>query len=191
MKYDIAGMFSTPLLRFDFKTHKDNNTLINLIKNWETKPHSLVSGAESSYLNGDKHILDHDDLKDMKNDFQKAVDVYCDKVGLPNNIKISLSWFNILHKQQSVNLHRHEVSIVSAAYYPKVDEGSVGLRFRSPISQYRMHEFFVKDSEFNVREIEVDCEQGVLYLFPSWLEHFSNPNQTNERITISFNTMYV
>ena len=39
-------------------------------------------------------------------------------------------------------------------------------------------------------EIEVKCEQGILYLFPSWLEHYTRENQTNERITLSFNTYY-
>jgi len=80
---------------------------------------------------------------------------------------------------------------VSAAYYPKVDQGSAGLNFVSPLQPYRMHELFNKNTEYNTKTVEVPCEQGVLYLFPSWLEHFSNPNQTDERITISFNTMYV
>lgn len=191
MKYHIANMFATPILQFDFKDHKDNQTLLKLINNWETKPHGLVSGAESSYLKGDQHILDHEDLKDIKADFQKAVDVYCDKIGLPDNVKISMSWFNKLGKGQSVQLHRHEVSVVSAAYYPKADQGSTGLQFVSPLQPYRMHELFSKNTEYNTKSVEVPCEQGILYLFPSWLEHFSMPNQTNERITISFNTMYV
>ena len=54
-----------------------------------------------------------------------------------------------------------------------------------------MHEFFVQNTEYNVKNVEVPCEQGALYLFPSWLEHYTNQNQTDKRITISFNTMYV
>ena len=124
-------------------------------------------------------------------DLVKAVDIYCDKVGLGNNVKISMSWFNVLEKGQSVNLHRHEVSVLSAAYYVKADKDSAGLNFKSPIDPYRMHEYFVKNTEYNVKNVEVACEQGTLYLFPSWLEHYTNPNQTDKRITISFNTMYV
>ena len=45
-------------------------------------------------------------------------------------------------------------------------------------------------SLLNQNEIEVKCEQGILYLFPSWLEHYTRENQTNERITLSFNTYY-
>jgi uncharacterized protein (TIGR02466 family) len=191
MNYNIANMFPTPVLKFDFASHKDNAKLLELIKTWDTGSHALVSGAQSSYMKSDKHILDHEDLKDLKADFQKAVEVYCDKIGLGNNIKISMSWFNILQKGQSVNLHRHEVSVLSAAYYVKTDKDSAGLNFKSPTDPYRMHEFFVKNTEYNVKNVEVPCEQGALYLFPSWLEHYTNPNQTDERITISFNTMYV
>ena len=191
MNYNIANMFATPLLKFDFADHKDNIKLLELIKTWDTGSHALVSGAQSSYMKSDKHILDHEDLKDLKADLQQAVDIYCDKVGLGNNVKIGMSWFNILQKGQSVNLHRHEVSVLSAAYYVKADKDSAGLNFKSPIDPYRMHEYFVKNTEYNVKNVEVACEQGTLYLFPSWLEHYTNPNQTDERITISFNTMYV
>jgi len=191
MKSEVATIFPVPIMIFDLKGHKDNDKLLELIESWETAPHQLVSGAQSSYMKSDKHILDHEDLKDLKADFQKAVDVYCEKVGLGNNVKISMSWFNVLQKGQSVNLHRHEVSILSAAYYVKTDKDSAGLNFKSPIDPYRMHEFFVQNTEYNVKNVEVPCEQGALYLFPSWLEHYTNQNQTDKRITISFNTMYV
>ena len=180
MNYNIANMFATPVLKFDFANHKDNTKLLELIESWDTGSHALVSGAQSSYMKSDKHILDHEDLKDLKADLQKAVDIYCDKVGLGNNVKISMSWFNVL-----------EVSVLSAAYYVKADKDSAGLNFKSPIDPYRMHEYFVKNTEYNVKNVEVACEQGTLYLFPSWLEHYTNPNQTDKRITISFNTMYV
>ena len=61
MNYNIANMFATPVMRFEFKDHKDNLTLLKLINSWQTGKHALVSGAESSYLKGDKHILDHED----------------------------------------------------------------------------------------------------------------------------------
>ena len=54
----------------------------------------------------------------------------------------------------------------------KSDKDSAGLNFRSP-STYRMHEFFVQNTEYNVKNVEVPCEQGALYLF-SWLEHYTN-----------------
>ena len=34
MNYNIANMFPTPVLKFDFSTHKDNARLLELIKSW-------------------------------------------------------------------------------------------------------------------------------------------------------------
>ena len=59
-----------------------------------------------------------------------------------------------MKKGQSVNLHRHEVSVVSAAYYIKVDKDSAGLNFKSPLDPYRMHEFFVKNTEYNIDNLK-------------------------------------
>ena len=101
MNYNIANMFATPLLKFDFADHKDNIKLLELIKTWDTGSHALVSGAQSSYMKSDKHILDHEDLKDLKADLQQAVDIYCDKVGLGNNVKIGMSWL-IFYKKVKV-----------------------------------------------------------------------------------------
>jgi len=45
MNYNIANMFPTPVLKFDFASHKDNAKLLELIKTWDTGSHALVSGA--------------------------------------------------------------------------------------------------------------------------------------------------
>ena len=33
-------------------------------------------------------------------------------------------------------------------------------------------------------------DDGDIILFPSWLEHYTNDNETDNRITVSFNTFY-
>ena len=33
-------------------------------------------------------------------------------------------------------------------------------------------------------------EAGTLVLFPSWLEHYTEENNTENRVTVSFNTGY-
>ena len=43
MNYNIANMFPTPVLKFDFASHKDNAKLLELIKTWDTGSHALVS----------------------------------------------------------------------------------------------------------------------------------------------------
>jgi uncharacterized protein (TIGR02466 family) len=192
MKSEIATIFPVPIMIFDLKGHKDNDKLLEIIANWdEHKEHHIIVGGSSSYANADKPpILEHPELQGLKASFQECVDEWCKQMGLPDNIKISQSWFNVMTKGNHVAGHIHEMSVVSAAYYPRVDEGSVPLRFKSPLGPYKMFEYHSRQTPYNQNEIEVKCEPGILYLFPSWLEHYTRENQTNERITLSFNTYY-
>ena len=50
-----------------------------------------------------------------------------------------------------------------------------------------MHYF--TNTPYSVYEFDVDIKENHLYLFPSWLEHGSRVNNTEEdRVTVSFNT---
>ena len=55
---------------------------------------------------------------------------------------------------------------------------------------YRMSEILIEEDLYNCYNQEVPCTQGQLILFPSWLEHYTNDNETDNRITVSFNTFY-
>ena len=55
---------------------------------------------------------------------------------------------------------------------------------------YKMHEYSVDINEFSMQEQEIPCTEDLLVIFPSWLEHYSKPNTTDKRYTVSFNTKY-
>ena len=136
-----------------------------------------------------KNLLDTPVLRGIKNRIQECIDDHTKAQGLAP-VKITNSWFNRLGNGQRVELHRHEMSVISGAFYTRVDPGSVGLRLHSPISQMRMFENIVVQQMSNANFVDLKCETGILFLFPSWLEHSSEPNTTNERVTVSFNTTY-
>ena len=64
------------------------------------------------------------------------------------------------------------------------------LIFKSPLHPYKMYEYTAKETQLNANLMETPCEQGTLVLFPSWLEHYTEENETDNRVTISFNTGY-
>ena len=52
-----------------------------------------------------------------------------------------------------------------------------------------MCQHFIKESIYGDYFYDVPIKENHLYLFPSWLEHGSRVNNTDEdRITVSFNT---
>ena len=44
---------------------------------------------------------------------------------------------------------------------------------------------------YNAAIIKKTRKEGSLILFPSWLEHYTDENTTDNRVTVSFNTILV
>jgi uncharacterized protein (TIGR02466 family) len=106
-------------------------------------------------------------------------------------VELTKSWFNIQEADGHVNEHRHDLSIVSGAYYPYVDEGSAPIVFKNPNLGPKMAEVHDRVTEFTADIMEFHPRSGMLVLFPSWLYHRSYRNKTEKRLTISFNTRHL
>jgi len=104
---------------------------------------------------------------------------------IPENYVFGIEsmWANVnpTHAFNMAHIHGAEISGV---YYVKVPEGKSGrICFVDPRQRVNMSEKFIKDFNYPVTP-----EVGTLILFPSWLEHYVEPNETEEtRISISFN----
>jgi uncharacterized protein (TIGR02466 family) len=186
---NYSQIFPTVISQIDLSNDLDMPILARIIERQKTIPHSLVDNAPSSYGTY-VNVLDDIKVEGLKKKIQAAVDDYAQTLGI-SRLKITGSWFNILGKGGKVNAHRHEMSVVSGALYVKADPGSIGLKLHSPLAQVRMFEFAERMTDLNSNFWVVPCVQGQLVLFPSWLEHSTDANQTDNRITVSFNTNYV
>lgn len=182
-------LFPTAVREYDLSDDPDLRLINDVIGNQVTEPHRLIGWAESSYSTG-KNILDHMLLKNFKSRLTGYVNEFARELGL-KEVRIANSWFNHLAKNQRVLLHRHELSVISGAFYPYADPGSVGLRLHNPTSGLRMNEHIEESNFINQTWCDVECRTGLLILFPSWLEHSTEENTTDVRTTISFNTSTV
>ena len=185
---NVSHLFPTMVATFDFSNDPDLPVLSDIIKKYPTQPHMLLNGGVSSYYTETK-ILDDDRLSGLRNRIQDSVNQYINYIGVAE-VDIGVSWFNVLTKGHRVRPHRHEVSVVSGAFYVEADEGSIGLTFNSPLAPLRMYEFVHNVNELNSNHWSIPCRKGLLCLFPSWLEHSTETNDTDNRITVSFNTKY-
>lgn len=181
--------FPTPVMVFDLSHHNLADFFSVLSKDESLIDHGLIGKGKSSYGGDLGQILDLSELENLKKDIQDCIDYYTNKTGL-QKCHIVNSWFNTMPQGGSVTKHRHEASILSGAYYPKAEKGSVGLQFESPTRPYKMCEIHEQLTEYTTESEQVECIEGQLILFPSYLDHFSHENQTSERITVSFNTIH-
>ena len=153
----------------------------------ETWPDDIGKGTTSSRQV--ENLLHINEFEDMRKTIEGRVDEYCNDAGL-EPVEIGKSWINHQVQEGYVASHRHELSIVSGAYYPIVENGSASIVFESPIRTPRMSEIHNKATNFTADKMEFEPKSGMLILFPSWLYHYSLPNKTDKRITISFNTFH-
>lgn len=188
--YNHYNLFPTLVMTFDLSKSPFYNKMLTVVRRTHTKEHMLMKNSESSYDESTINTwLDQPMLEELKDTFQQCLDVYTTEYQIAP-VMIGTSWMNRVKKGGSVRSHRHEMSVLSGAFYPEADEGSTGLIFKSPLTPYRMNEFAMQESIYNSPQQEFPCEQGTLILFPSWLEHYTEDNNTDKRVTVSFNTTY-
>ncbi len=104
-------------------------------------------------------------------------------------------WINI-NSKDSINLaHKHPGAFLSGVYYIKANKDSGNIIFMNPIEA---HEYVIKqdmydaNNGFNSAKWWEEPYPGKLIIFPSWLTHYVNPNESNEdRISLAFNTSIV
>jgi len=187
----VHQIFPTVVMEFDLNSKVNSQLLYNELRQMEIKDHPLLSkNAGSSYDPGKEHLLDLKIplIKKLKDSIQESLDVYTNEVGLLP-CQISNSWMSIMNANSYLHAHRHEASVLSGAYYPHSSADAVGLTFVSPLMPYMMCEVNEKITGYNAKEGTLQAKEGVLYLFPSWLEHRTDVNTVDNRMVISFNTL--
>jgi uncharacterized protein (TIGR02466 family) len=115
-----------------------------------------------------------------------------------NNNEQALSniWININSYKDTNKSHNHTGCDISGVYYVKTPDDCGDIVFEHPaidVLNYYSPEPSKPSKEFNEYNSSTWWKPAVensLYLFPGWLKHYVrlNLNETEERISISFNT---
>ena len=108
-------------------------------------------------------------------------------------------WFNILQPKTLVETQNYSPGPVwSGIYYiaaPK-DCGELGFthqrtHIKEPKITKKVKTFYYKYIGHNFKDVMYKPEPGMMYIFPSWLDHRTELNNSSEdTITISFNLRY-
>jgi uncharacterized protein (TIGR02466 family) len=187
----IHKIFPTYIGEFDLSKKIDTKLLWNELKNLNQKSHPLLTGSgTSTYYPGNESLLDLDVplIKKLKVQIELAIDSYVREAGLIS-CQLSNSWLSIMNEDTTLLPHRHEASVISGAYYPYVPNNSVGLTVMNPLKPYRMCEVNERTTEYTAADGTFPVKEGLLIIFPSWLEHKSDQNESNGRAVVSFNTV--
>ena len=98
------------------------------------------------------------------------------------------SWF-ICNKKGDFNKpHKHPPYTLSGAYYIQAPKNSGDIVFKNDMEMNNYATTYWNYNTVNSKEFTVVPEEGLLLIFPAWLEHYVNVNKSSqERIVYSFN----
>ena len=108
---------------------------------------------------------------------------------IPNKVHITEMW-SIVNKKNDINhKHNHQRNHLSAAYYVRAPKNCGEIQFYEPAEIKNMWSPPInKANEFNADKMAIKPQEGLLVIFPAYLNHMVKANQSNkDRIVISFN----
>lgn len=143
---------------------------------WHSKNFNLNDESPKIFINSIMKYIDNS-LKDMDWDLARQ------------EVKITNMWAIINEKGAFNQKHHHGNSDISAAYYVSAFDNCGDIVFYDPRpAPVFNHPIANNPNLLNATVNSIKPKEGMLVLFPSYLEHSVNPNLSNEkRIVISFN----
>ena len=98
-------------------------------------------------------------------------------------------WININPPGSYNHLHNHVGAVFSGVYYVSADETQGNIQFeRSDGAEYHLPLDVENLTYYNATRSTYKAKTGGLYIFPGWLKHSVQGNQSQkDRISISFN----
>lgn len=184
--------------------------LINPLPIYQEESGYTLSDSELSILNNIKYnsvskpfiweyaseytILDHPGLADLKAVLQQHLDRYRKEICgvVDQEFYITNSWLSKIEAiQGNLSEHSHDNSLISGVFYIDVPPDTP-LCFRNHSQIFKKHDFYFSnsvDTQYRQETYCVPVKSGDIVLFPSWVDHYVEKNQTSHvRRSLAFDS---
>lgn len=188
--YTVMPLFSTPIYIKEYVPISDEEK--NILKTLDYERMDTDNG----YFSKDKYVLENPELVNLKEHILDCVNEFTfGELKIAKNIEfyITNSWTTKHKKFDWAQPHAHTNSLLSGVFYFQVDEKSGKLWFQKESNHYTT---FPMHIDLDVTEYNILNSKGwaftpknnQLYLFPPWLKHNVNNNESDElRYSLAFN----
>tara|TARA_B100000965_G_C19539694_1_gene734997 strand:- start:610 stop:1218 length:609 start_codon:yes stop_codon:yes gene_type:complete len=194
-KKNLYKLFPEPVFHYKLNNYQDHNK--KLLKYIYDLYENDKKGVQRSNVDGwhsrsfkivDKESPAYAFFQETKKNVEDVFKVYGWKYD-PMKVRLTEMWA-IINKKNNLNtIHTHPNNHLSAAYYVKAPENCGKIKFINPnsVAKERFPKIDEK-TEFNQNSVEINPIEGDLLIFPAYLMHGVNRNQSDEdRVVISFN----
>lgn len=177
-KIDNHKNINSEILDYIYKLQNENpdGVIKSNFSGWHSQDFNLKEVSSKNFVEAIKKNINAT-LSDMSWDLEKQ------------QVKINNIWAIINQEGAFNQKHQHSNSDISAAYYVSAPENCGDIVFHDPrpATTYK-HPIAKSANILNASVNSIKPEEGLLVLFPSYLEHSVNPNLSKQkRIVISFN----
>jgi uncharacterized protein (TIGR02466 family) len=184
-------LFKTPGFLYDL----DINTkaLNKFCYNYKKKHSGRIRSNRGSYQS---NFLDLNDkcLKTITTQINQLLyTVSLDVMKFTNPVKITDMWFNINYPNGFNLQHNHPQSILSGVFYTECSKQSGNIVFIDKddknwvFNSNKIKEF----NQYNSTEWTIEPKTNSCIVFPAWLQHYVEQNQSKKnRISFSFNAHF-
>jgi uncharacterized protein (TIGR02466 family) len=131
------------------------------------------------------------DMEQLFNDLTIFVNDVAARYTGTSELKLGNWWININGKHDYNTPHDHQNSVLSGVYYVSVPETNMGdlILHRGDNAEFFLTSKVNREQTMaNALSIVCPVEESKFYLFPSWVKHSVDRNDSDsERISIAFN----
>ena len=185
--------FATPIWTSIIPKHKSvNEKMLTYIKSLQKKDRAGINRSNLLGWHSQNFDLEREQPRFFVNSISGQLNSVLTDMGwniTNQKVKITGMWAIINKKNASNSMHIHSNNYISAAYYVKAPKNCGDIVFYDPrfAATYRYPKI-AKTNKLNSNIISFQPQEGMLVLFPSYLQHSVNANETDkERIVLSFN----
>ena len=179
-----------PTIIYGHDTQLDNNFLANEIVNWSKQN----KGVQKTNVNGwhsETNMHELPQFKPLVDELFKMQHQVFKEEWLDKEPVLGNMWANINYKGGYNRPHIHPNSLFSGVYYVKSQPNSGKLVCNDPRPGIQTNMPTRKKGQppkHLWREVHLEPKEGRILMFPAWLWHCVEPNESNDiRISVSFN----
>jgi uncharacterized protein (TIGR02466 family) len=180
-------LFATRIWQIDLTDLRDQ------LPRWVSVAHALRTATPAAprrssrggWSTGQENILGRDDFADLRAAISAYARLALIETGLPDPRFELEGWINILDRGGFNFHHTHHGALLTGCFYLQVGEGAGHLVMRDPRPGVLGSP--AKGGGANAcQDIALPAKAGILRLFPPWIEHYVEPNDSDTpRITLA------
>lgn len=197
MEFQVYENFwwATPVWECQVK-HIDNFSILEYcLENYKNKP-GVIRSNKGGWHSGEDIITPIPPSLDLlfDNIVQFSKEQTLPHIGV-KNLQLGNWWVNVNRPHDYNTPHNHQFSILSGVYYVSIPNNNTGnlILHREDNMEYFLTSRVKKDNTYcNALDISLTPQESSFYLFPSWVRHSVEKNESNQnRISIAFNLISI